>query len=70
MKEIILSCGTPRCCPKIKFEKNKVTITDDYGGKVTLTNAQFEMLCDCKCDCETEEGCVCNCKLEIRNKEE
>ena len=62
MKEIILSCGGPKCCPKVKFEKDKVIITDDYGGKVILTNAQFNMLRDCKCQCG--DNCTCECKGE------
>ena len=34
------------CCPKLYFleEENLYEITDDYGGKVKLTLAQFNRL--------------------------
>ncbi len=44
MREIVL-CGRAKCCPVVTMNDDKtVTITDDYGGKVTLTDEQIEML--------------------------
>lgn len=38
-KKITL-CGTQGCCPTVEIS-NKVVIADDFGGKVTLTKAQW-----------------------------
>lgn len=43
-KKVILMCGGSGCCPTLTFEKNQVLIEDDFGGKVTLTNDQFDLL--------------------------
>lgn len=37
-------CGKKRCCPEIKKQDNNFIITDDYNGKVTLTEEEFLML--------------------------
>jgi len=47
-KTIIL-CGRGRCCPKItktlsSDKKSIITIEDDNGGKVELTEKQMKML--------------------------
>lgn len=35
-------CGVQGCCPTVEVHhgSNKVVITDDFGGKVTLTKEQ------------------------------
>jgi len=37
-------CGVSGCCPEVEIhhDSNKVIITDDYGGKVTLTKEQWK----------------------------
>lgn len=35
-------CGVQGCCPTIEIHRDKVTITDDYGGKVNLTKKQWQ----------------------------
>jgi len=38
-------CGKPnRCCPTVDENGDRVTIRDDYGGKVVLTKKQYEIL--------------------------
>ena len=34
-------CGVQGCCPTVDIYGDKVVITDDEGGKVTLTKAQW-----------------------------
>jgi len=34
------------CCPTVEFDTDSVIIKDDFGGKVSLTTAQFEILLD------------------------
>lgn len=36
-------CGVRGCCPQVAVyrEEDKVVLTDDYGGQVTLTKAQW-----------------------------
>jgi hypothetical protein len=34
------------CCPTVEFDTDSVIIKDDFGGKVSLTNAQLEILLD------------------------
>lgn len=36
-------CGTSGCCPTVEINhgENKIVITDDNGGKVTLTKEQW-----------------------------
>ncbi len=36
----IALCGTKGCCPTVEVSDN-VVIADDFGGKVTLTKAQW-----------------------------
>ena len=44
MKTVVL-CGKPHgCCPEINIDEENVEISDDYGGKVTLTPTEFELL--------------------------
>lgn len=40
----ITLCGAQGCCPTATFTDSGVTITDDDGGKVTLTDAQLDSL--------------------------
>ena len=44
MKKITLFCGDKKCCPVVKFNKKTITLTDDFGGKVKLTNDQAKAL--------------------------
>jgi hypothetical protein len=37
-------CGVQGCCPEVQVTKNKIVITDDDGGKVTLNRAQWNEL--------------------------
>lgn len=38
-------CATQNCCPAVDFtQQDKVVITDDYGGKVTLTRSEWDYL--------------------------
>jgi len=38
-------CGSPGCkCPEANFTSDGLIITDDYGGRVTLTIEQATML--------------------------
>lgn len=37
----ITLCGTQGCCPTVEISDN-VVIADDFGGKVTLTKAQWK----------------------------
>lgn len=47
MTKIVL-CGNPKggCCPVVDISEteDKVTITDDYQGKVKMTKEQFKLL--------------------------
>jgi hypothetical protein len=38
-------CGTQGCCPAVELhhDEKEVIITDDFGGKVKLTQAQWQM---------------------------
>ncbi len=40
-------CGVQGCCPivEIDHEHNKIVITDDDGGKVTLNKKQWQEAC-------------------------
>lgn len=40
MKKITLFCGDKKCCPVLKIYKKNITLKDDFGGKVKLTNEQ------------------------------
>lgn len=38
-------CGVQGCCPEVDFtDPQKVVFTDDFGGKVQFTPAQWEDL--------------------------
>lgn len=38
-------CAVSNCCPAVDFtQPNAVILTDDHGGKVTLTPAEWEFL--------------------------
>ena len=41
-------CGGASCCPIVRFDKEDktkdITITDDNGGKVTLTREEWDIL--------------------------
>lgn len=38
-------CSTGSCCPILtEVEDNKFTIVDDYGGVVSLTNQELNLL--------------------------
>ena len=41
------------CCPTVEFDTDSVIIKDDFGGKVSLTTAQFKILLD---RCLNNEG--------------
>jgi hypothetical protein len=43
MKKIVL-CSGSKCCPEALIDGDAVTITDDDGGKVTLTKDQVKIL--------------------------
>ncbi|OGF68596.1 hypothetical protein A3H65_02415 [Candidatus Giovannonibacteria bacterium RIFCSPLOWO2_02_FULL_45_14] len=34
-------CGGQGCCPVVEIHHDKIVITDDDGGKVTLTKEQW-----------------------------
>ena len=40
---LIKLCGVQGCCPivEVHHDSNKIVITDDDGGKVTLTREQW-----------------------------
>ena len=41
----ITLCGSPGCkCPVVEFTESGILITDDYGGKVTLTTMEAKQL--------------------------
>ena len=47
MKGIIkLALCQNGCCPTVEFDTDSVIIQDDFGGKVSLTSAQFKILLD------------------------
>ena len=39
-KKIVL-CTSKNCCPVVEINNSEVFITDDYGGKVTLTKEEL-----------------------------
>ncbi len=42
---VVTLCGVSGCCPTVDFsDPNTVVITDDNGGKVTLTRAELAEL--------------------------
>lgn len=41
---IVTMCGVQGCCPQAVIKTSEVTITDDHGGKITLTRAEFAEL--------------------------
>ncbi len=43
MKKVVL-CSGSKCCPEALIDGNVITITDDDGGKVTLTKEQVRIL--------------------------
>ena len=43
MSKITL-CGRGKCCPEANFTPTGLIITDDYGGRVTLTIEEATML--------------------------
>lgn len=43
MKKVVL-CSGKTCCPEALIDGDVITITDDDGGKVTLTREQVEIL--------------------------
>ncbi|MDO8650457.1 MAG: hypothetical protein Q7K33_04105 [Candidatus Berkelbacteria bacterium] len=43
-RRIIKLCGVQGCCPELRFEKDEVHISDDFGGTVKMTAVQFEDL--------------------------
>lgn len=45
-------CGVQGCCPSVEIhhDSNKVVITDDHGGKITLTKEQLLALARVKLD--------------------
>lgn len=45
-KKVTLFCGKGDCCPTLTFYKDHIEIIDDFGGKTTLTNDQYEVLKD------------------------
>ena len=52
-RTLIQLCGTSGCCPtvEIKHDENKIVVTDDNGGRVTLTKEQWrEALAKAKVD--------------------
>ena len=44
-REVHTLCGVQGCCPTVSvFDDNSVEITDDFGGKVKLSSAEFQEL--------------------------
>lgn len=42
---IVTLCGVNGCCPTVDFtDSQKVVLTDDFGGKVTLTRTEWSEL--------------------------
>ena len=41
---LIALCGVQGCCPTVEIHQdtNKIIITDDHGGQVTLTKEQWQ----------------------------
>ena len=37
-------CAKNSCCPEVEIVDNNVTISDDFGGKVTLSKEEVNML--------------------------
>ena len=35
-------CNYDQRCPEVNIEGNHIYITDDFGGKVTLTKSEFK----------------------------
>ncbi len=42
--QTITLCGVQGCCPTVTVHAENVVITDDNGGKVTLTIPEFTAL--------------------------
>jgi len=43
-KGVISLCGVQGCCPTIDFtDPQKIVFRDDFGGKVQLTQAQWQL---------------------------
>lgn len=40
--QIIKLCGVQGCCPTVEVHDSKLVITDDDGGRVTLTKEQWK----------------------------
>lgn len=61
--KIVLCCGKKGSCPTIHFdESNNVSITDDFGGSVKISAAEFAILGDKMSEMfepECGEGCSC-----------
>ena len=44
-KGVVTLCGVQGCCPTIDFtDSQNVILSDDFGGKVRLTRAEWEEL--------------------------
>ena len=55
MKDLIkLTLCQNGCCPTVEFDTDSIIIKDDFGGKVSLTSAQFKILLDYCLDSEGE----------------
>lgn len=42
----VLLCKKGSCCPKVEFDSDGISISDDFGGKVKLTFDEAKMLKD------------------------
>lgn len=42
--QVFRLCDHDSCCPEVRIGESEVTITDDFGGEVRITKAQFEQL--------------------------
>jgi hypothetical protein len=41
----VRSCGVIGCCPTIDFtDPQNITLKDDFGGQIRITNKQWEWL--------------------------
>lgn len=55
MKNVVkLTLCQKGCCPTVEFDKDSMIIQDDDGGKVSLTNEQFQILMDHYVDMQGE----------------
>ena len=41
VKRVFTLCGVQGCCPSLEFSDQGVTIKDDFGGEVRLTDDQW-----------------------------